>query len=183
MDSEELTWLPLVSPARTSPWRAVVRAWLEHGRGYGAKSGGHWLFYAPFGSSVKMCPACSPPGHLTSRRRRVEYSWTQGLDKDGRIVWWWKKRTISGPSSTPWGNSGMGGPTERWTLGTSEWPSAGVECSLSAVLETQPVPARYYLSPKAASGILRRAEKRGKQVPPPLAAALESVAGQPTPTG
>ncbi len=69
------------------------------------------------------------------------------------------------------------------TLDTSAWPSEGVECSLSAVLETQPVPQRYFLSPRAASGILRRVEKRGKTLPAPLAAALESVAGPRTPRG
>ena len=77
----------------------------------------------------------------------------------------------------------MGGPTECWTLDTSEWPSDGAECSLSDVLETRPVPQRYYLSQRAASGILRRAVRRGKTLPEPLAAALESVAGHRTPTG
>ncbi|MDA8394915.1 MAG: hypothetical protein M0T72_06675, partial [Candidatus Dormibacteraeota bacterium] len=72
-------------------------------------------------------------------------------------------------------------PTECWTLDTSEFPSEGVECSLSAVLETQPVPQRYYLSPRAASGILRRAVKRGRTLPTQLEQALESVA-QTTPT-
>lgn len=55
--------------------------------------------------------------------------------------------------------------------------------SLSEVLETGPVPARYYLSPRAASGILRRAEKRGKRLPELLAQALLGVAGHPTQTG
>lgn len=39
------------------------------------------------------------------------------------------------------------------------------------------MPQRYYLSPKACAGILRRAEKRGKALPAALAAALRSVAG------
>jgi hypothetical protein len=50
-------------------------------------------------------------------------------------------------------------------------------CSLSDILETGAVPQRYYLSPKACSGILRRAAKRGKELPPQLAAALQAVAG------
>ena len=78
----------------------------------------------------------------------------------------------------------MGGPTECWTRSGSEWPSAAVVCSLSHVLEaTQDVPRRFYLSPKACAGILRRAEKRGKDLPPLLQRALAEVAGsEPTST-
>ena len=43
--------------------------------------------------------------------------------------------------------------------------------SLPDVLEAT-VPSRFFLSPKAAAGILRRAEKRGKPVPAPLERAL-----------
>jgi site-specific DNA-cytosine methylase len=53
-----------------------------------------------------------------------------------------------------------------------EWPNAAVVCSLSDTLETGAVPQRYYLSAKACAGILRRAEKRGKELPPALCAAL-----------
>src|SRR5690606_38907054 len=81
-------------------------------------------------------------------------------------------------SSGRWGNSGMGTPTVCLTLNTSEWPKDAVVCSLSDVLETQPVPSRYYLSPKAARGVLRRAEKRGASLPPSLQAALERLAQQ-----
>ena len=48
--------------------------------------------------------------------------------------------------------------------------------SLSAVLETGRVPPRYCLSPKACAGILRRAKRRGKELPPMLRRALEEVA-------
>src|SRR6476620_4900215 len=54
--------------------------------------------------------------------------------------------------------------------------SNGLTASLSAVLETRPVPRRYWLSAKAAAGILRRAEKRGKELPERLRTALESLA-------
>ena len=52
--------------------------------------------------------------------------------------------------------------------------------SLSDILETGRVPEKYFLSQRACSGILRRAEKRGKALPDALKEALESVAG-PTP--
>jgi hypothetical protein len=80
------------------------------------------------------------------------------------------------PSSGRWANSGMGSPTEFLTLKTSESHSAAVACSLSDVLETGDVPQRLYLSAKACAGILRRAEKRGRQLPHLLQTALERVA-------
>ena len=47
--------------------------------------------------------------------------------------------------------------------------------TLSQILQTR-VPQRYYLSPKACLGILRRASMRGKELPPVLKAALERQA-------
>src|SRR5204863_119653 len=54
-------------------------------------------------------------------------------------------------------------------------PNVAVGCSLSDVLENH-VPPRFFLSPRAAQGILRRAEKRGRMLPSRLQAALESLA-------
>ena len=64
---------------------------------------------------------------------------------------------------------------EFWTRNTSESHSAADASSLSQILEAD-APAKYSLSPKAAAGILRRAEKRGKQLPEHLQAALAMVA-------
>jgi len=75
-----------------------------------------------------------------------------------------------------WGNSGMGSHTGCLTLNTLEWHSAAAVCSLSDTLETGDLPQRYFLSATACQGILRRAEKRGKQLPPTLQAALEGIA-------
>jgi DNA-cytosine methyltransferase len=48
-------------------------------------------------------------------------------------------------------------------LSTSEFPKEeGVSSSLADVLETDSVPQKYYLSPKACEGILRRTIQRGK---------------------
>ncbi len=79
-------------------------------------------------------------------------------------------------SSGRWRNSGMGSLTECLTLSILEWHSAADVCSLSDVLETGEVPQRFFLSATACQGILRRAEKRGKKLPPQLAQALHSVA-------
>jgi hypothetical protein len=43
---------------------------------------------------------------------------------------------------------------------------------LSSILQVN-VPEKFYLSPTACEGILRRAERRGKQLPPMLKEALE----------
>jgi hypothetical protein len=88
------------------------------------------------------------------------------------------------PSSGRWKNSGMASPTECLTLSTAEWtafgeqyPSGGVVSSLSDILETGDVPQRFYLSARACSGILRRAGKRGKELPTMLHRALQQVTG------
>ncbi len=78
----------------------------------------------------------------------------------------------------------MAGPTECWTLSLCEhaafpepFPNGGDVCSLSDILETGDLPQRYFLTPKACAGILRRAVGRGKTLPPPLQRALQAVAG------
>ena len=80
------------------------------------------------------------------------------------------------PSSGRWGKSGTGFHGESWTLNTSEFHKDADVSSLSDVLEIGEVPQVFYLSPKACQGILRRAEKRGKELPQQLAQALLSVA-------
>ena len=83
------------------------------------------------------------------------------------------------PFSECWGNAGMGSPTGFLTLNISELPKDAEECLLSDTLETGNVLPRYYLSQKACKGILRRAEKRGKELPETLKTALETVANCP----
>jgi hypothetical protein len=93
---------------------------------------------------------------------------------DGKMT---QTKVMRSPAFWPdFKNSGMGSPTELWMLNTLEFPSAGVASSLSDTLETGDVPQRFFLSARACRGILRRAEKRGKTLPPPLAHALMAVA-------
>ena len=105
-----------------------------------------------------------------------------------------QKITPSGASSLPWlermtpSYRSADGQTQAWCLdpeemprgvssmlNISDWPNDASVCSLSRVLETGPIPAKYFLSAKACRGILRRAEKRGKVLPQMLRNALESV--------
>ena len=73
---------------------------------------------------------------------------------------------------SPW----LGG---AWMLNTGVSPNDARESSLSQILEAT-VPERYYLSPKACGGIIRRAGNRGKKLPPILEAALLMQAQEPT---
>lgn len=65
----------------------------------------------------------------------------------------------------------------EWTGSSTPSHSAGAVCSLSDILETTPIPRKYYLSRKCCLGIIRRAERRSKEIPPLLRAALLSQAG------
>ena len=62
------------------------------------------------------------------------------------------------------------------TPNTSECPKDAVECSLWQILQAT-APSRYSLSQTACLGILRRAECRGKSLPPLLEVALRMQAG------
>lgn len=83
---------------------------------------------------------------------------------------------ISPSYSRRWPSSGFTtSPGECWIADTSECPNEGaVSSSLPDVLEDD-VPQRFYLSPRAAAGILRRAEKRGRELPSALAKALSAL--------
>ena len=61
------------------------------------------------------------------------------------------------------------------TLNTEEKPRIPILSKLSQILETDPDP-KYRLSSKACRGILNRATRRGKELPPLLKAALEAQA-------
>ena len=63
---------------------------------------------------------------------------------------------------------------ECMTLNTGVFPSDVRESTLSQILEVN-APEKYYLSAKAAAGIIRRAERRGKELPKMLKEALEEV--------
>lgn len=57
------------------------------------------------------------------------------------------------------------------TRSFGEFPNAAAESHLSQILEDNPRP-KYFLSAKACQGILRRAERRGKELPEILREAL-----------
>ena len=62
------------------------------------------------------------------------------------------------------------------TLNIGESPNAVRESTLSQILQLN-APEKFFLSPQACAGIIRRAEKRGKTLPDMLRAALMEVVG------
>ena len=139
-------------PANPSPSPASEKAWLIRVATSPLRILPLLTSIGPSGWSGRTSPACCH------------------REEDGTLV----------PSSEGWGNSGMGGPTESWTLSISDWPNDASVCSLSAVLEAGNVPRRFYLTARACAGILRRAEKRGKELPTALRQALRQVAEAPS---
>lgn len=139
----DLRRVPVENHARITALQESAAAWLETVVRSGGSSIGSLLTSSPPGLSEKMYLGCFP---------RVEDE-------------------TSSSSSIPLFNSGMASPGLYWTANTSEWRSDGAACSLSDILEANPDP-KYYLSPKACSGILRRAERRGKTLPEALEEAL-----------
>lgn len=87
------------------------------------------------------------------------------------------EETLQKSCAFSWSSAGMGFRGVCLTASFSESPNAAAVCSLSDVLESH-VPQRFFLSPRAAMGILRLAEKRGRTLPSRLQAALESLATQ-----
>jgi hypothetical protein len=142
-EPQQLTLFAVDSRAKITALQESAEAWLETVAHSGGRCTGSLLSTAPRGLSEKMWLASSvPTGDETSE-----------------------------PSSTVSFKSGMASAGLYWTANTSEWRNDGDACSLSDILEECPDP-KYSLSPKACSGILRRAEKREKQIPRELYQAL-----------
>ena len=83
-------------------------------------------------------------------------------------------RKASGNTQVVW--SVMDGvlPGGSTTLNTGECPRVARESTLSQILQAN-VPEKYFLSAKACAGILRTAEKSGKELPEMLKEAMEEV--------
>ena len=132
------------------------------------------LFDAALEEHLSGSASKTSPGSSTTRKTPSVPSWEdwsafnlphslQG--EDGELQVW-----LLDPPASPLG--------AYWTPDTSEWPNDGSAslCSLAEVLIDGPVPTRCYLSPKACSGILRRAGPRGIELPEMLRDALQQVA-------
>lgn len=130
---------------------AKISAWLERGLDLLANAAGY------SGRSQEL---------WTKRKANTSSS------KTSLVYYQVTKDEILESLSERWPTSGILLAGECLMLNTSEFPSDGaVSSSLADVLEDSALP-KYYLSQKACEGILRRASKRGKQLPEALANAL-----------
>ena len=136
------------SPARIGRSRARERDCLERAARSFTSLQESCTHFDPLGSSSKMFPDFSVVTTDETLRKSSGFSWS---------------------------SAGMGFNGVCLTASFSESPNAAVVCSLSDALESH-VPQRFFLNPRAAQGILRRAKKRGRELPPRLQAALESLA-------
>mgnify|MGYP003651762501 CR=1 FL=1 len=147
---EQLSLLSILSVgdsrAKITQLQESAAAWLATVARSGGKCTGPLLSAAPHGLSEKMYLGSCPV----------------------------TEEPISLPSSSRLFNSGMASPGLLLTLNTSEWRNDGDACSLSDILEESPDP-KYSLSPKACAGILRRAEKQGRELTPALGSALRAA--------
>ena len=116
----------------------------------------------------------SSPGSSTSLRRLLQRAFPGLFSlKTSRDFSLPTTDEISRSSFGRWPNSGMAWDGECLTAVTSEFHSRVSESTLSAVVETGEVPQRYFLSPNAATGMLRRANLMGRPLFPPLRRSLE----------
>jgi len=165
--SAQLTLFAEEALVKVSAWRESAKAWTEQVASSGTSS------VSSIASLLLWCSgrtslACSLPTTATispSFFGPSPATILQSLRVAGVIP-----AFVSGPSEPARGGF--------LTLNTQEFHSAAVASSLSEILETGPAPSKYYLSPRACQGILRRAKRRGKSLPPSLQAALEQVARQ-----
>lgn len=185
-------------PAKATAWPASGPVYPMNAAVYGLRSDGCCASCGHDGSSVKMFPdylasvlalpaslrAGGPRNTSLSALEQEEQDLADALSAArGRGYAQLIRDVISGTYSLTWMTSGTVSRGELSMRAGSESPNVVVACSLSAVLETRPVPPRYWLSAKAAAGILRRAGLRGKDLPPQLRAALESLARSAPTTG
>ena len=126
----------------------------------------------------KMCPEHS----VATKEKTLEPCLTNLLKSASRTPLCLTFRKQAGLTQTV--TAAMDGAlrTEFLTHNIGECPSVAVESTLSQILEVD-APEKYYLSAKACEGILRRAERRGKQLPEMLKAALEQMIEREKPAG
>ena len=119
-------------------------------------------------SSGKMSPAYCP-----TRATPSVVSWA---DLSGQMIPYTRQTAQFGLVLAWCPGQGHGLHGGFSMLNSSEWPNAADVCLLSSILEVQSIPRRFYLSAKACAGILRRAARREKVLPPELGEALKAVA-------
>lgn len=145
--SQQLILFAGAARARTSAWQEIAQDWLENKADYSLN-----LF-----ASLKKLSRLG----LSLRMSKIYY---------GQMT-----EEILQSSSFNWSNAGIASGGGYLMLNISESPNGESACSLSGILETE-APQKYYLSPKACRGILIRANRRKKPLPPLLEAVIQAQA-------
>jgi hypothetical protein len=164
-EMDELTLWLAEAPAKTSQWLDAVRDWMEHGADCSGTSAESLLRRVPVGFSGRTSLALCPP----TMARTLPPCCGDSPDADLPCPRTGGTRSACASALTAPPSGGC------LTLDGSEWPSDAAVCSLSQALEPS-VDPKYSLSPRAAAGILERARRRGRTLPPSLETALERVA-------
>ena len=179
-ETRQLTFLSAERPVSRSLSPDCDREWMTRAATWPSSIAAFLIAIGQDGSHGKMSPASFPLDRVAPETpAQMSLMDLPVTTKTGKA-----KRKTSHACSMRFSNSGMGSPTEFWTLNSSEHTGLnglslkddGVS-SLSDILVTGDLPRRYYLSPKACRGILRRAERRRKVLPEQLRRALLAVAG------
>jgi hypothetical protein len=157
---------PSEVPAKICQSQGSVVALLESDRVFSSDAWSFVLRAKPNGWYSRTSLVFSVPtkgGTLPASLKRSQERLLKSRAKAGKIP------ALPSGRSTPL-------PGLCWTRNGSDWRSGASVCSLSQVLETGAIPTKYFLSPTACRGILRRAAKRGKTLPEHLRLALEQAA-------
>lgn len=119
------------------------------------------------------------PGAFTSNRGEDFRTVLEEIAKvkDGGGGQYLDLRTANGNTPGRFWETATASHGEPTTRNTGESPSEERESTLSQILE-ETAPEKYNLSPTACAGILKRAEKAGKQLPKLLEETLKHQAGQ-----
>ena len=120
--------------------------------------------------SGKMSPEHSQATKGETSRQSLKRSSASQSRKPPILMCLKKAGQLGGATTMKWEDDGawLG---ECMMRNTGESPNAAVESRLSQILEETPQ-EKYSLSAKACQGILRRAERRGKDLPEPLKTVL-----------
>ena len=171
------TSLFLDHPVRTSPSQASGSGWMEIVATWRSSPLALLQSFGPAGWSSRTSPAfCLLTQEAQKQSVRFEIVGFEETPISAHTPM--LKKTVTLPRSSPsFSNAGILDATGLLTLSLPEFRSGAVASSLSDILETGDLPRRFFLSPKACAGIVRRAEKRGKELPPQLARALQAAAG------
>lgn len=111
----------------------------------------------------------------TANGKRAEASWVTGILSHGRLLTLNSGELRRDEDGLLWLpiTADTPHPTFFLTLNIGEKPRVPNPTKLSQILERNPDP-KYNLSARACQGILNRAARRGKELPPQLGAALRA---------